>query len=82
LGVAFQPAAEVLEAQHALGLDISQGNAEGSTDLPMPTVLVVDRDRVVRFADVHPDYSTRTEVPAILSALAEVQSQPSLAGGS
>ena len=81
LGIAFKPVAEVLEAQRALGLDITQGNAEGSADLPMPTVLVVDRDRVVRFADIQPDYTTRTEVPAILAALAELGSQPSLAGG-
>jgi hypothetical protein len=38
----------------------------------MPTVLVVDRDRVVRFADVHPDYTSRTEVQAIISALAKL----------
>jgi peroxiredoxin len=73
LGVTFQPAEDVLEAQQALGLDIRQGNAEGATELPMPTVMVVDRDRVVRFADVHPDYTTRTEVEAIVSALAELQ---------
>jgi len=69
LGVAFQPAEDVLKAQRALGLDISQGNAEGSTDLPMPTVLVVDSDRTVRFADVQADYTSRTEVPEILAAL-------------
>jgi peroxiredoxin len=82
LGIAFEPSPETQEAQLKLGLDISQGNAEGSTDLPMPTVLVVDRERVVRFVDVHPDYATRTEVPVILSALAELESQPSAAGGS
>ena len=69
LGVAFQPAEDVLEAQRALGLDIRDGNADGASELPMPTVLVVDRDRIVRLADVHPDYTTRTEVQAIISAL-------------
>ena len=62
LGIAFQPAADVLEAQRALGIDIRDGNAEGTTELPMPTVLVVDHDRVVRFADVQPDYTSRTEL--------------------
>jgi hypothetical protein len=33
---------------------------------------VVDRDRIVRFADIHPDYTSRTEVPAIISALDEL----------
>lgn len=72
LGVAFEPADDVLEAQRALGLDIREGNAEGAAELPMPTVLVVDSDRVVRFADVHPDYTSRTEVQAIISALADL----------
>jgi peroxiredoxin len=65
LGIAFQPAADVLEAQRALGIDIRDGNAEGTTELPMPTVLVVDHDRVVRFADVQPDYTSRTELVAL-----------------
>ena len=69
LGVAFQPAEDVQEAQRALGLDIRDGNVDGASELPMPTVLVVDQDRIVRFADIHPDYTSRTEVPAIISAL-------------
>ena len=72
LGVAFQPAEDVLEAQRALGVDIRDGNVDGASQLPMPTVLVVDRDRIVRFADVHPDYTSRTEVPVIISALDEL----------
>jgi len=77
LGIVFEPSAETQTAQLKLGLDVTEGNAEGSTRLPMPTVLVVDSDRVVRFADVHPDYATRTEVPAILAALAELESNSS-----
>jgi peroxiredoxin len=72
LGVAFHPADDLLEAQRALGLDIRDGNADGTSELPMPTVLVVDRDRIVRFADIHPDYTSRTEVAAITSALDEL----------
>ena len=68
----------MLQAQRALGVDIRDGNADGATELPMPTVLVVDRDRVVRFADVHPDYASRTEVETIVSALAELQSTGNL----
>lgn len=70
LGIVFQQAHDVLEAQRALGLDLAAVNAEGSTELPRPTVLVVDRDRRVRFVDVQPDYTARTEVVDILGALA------------
>ena len=69
LGIAFEPADDVLEAQRALGLDIRDGNADGSPELPMPTVLVVAADRTVRFVDVQTDYTSRTEVSEILAAL-------------
>jgi peroxiredoxin len=69
LGIAFEPAADVLEAQRALGLDIRDGNADGSPELPMPTVLIVDSDRTVQFADVQVNYTSRTEVSEILAAL-------------
>lgn len=69
LGIGFEPAEDVLEAQRALGLDIRDGNADGSPELPMPTVLVVDSARTVCFADVHADYTSRTEVSEIVAAL-------------
>ena len=48
IGIVFQQADEVLDAQRPLGLDLAQVNAEGSTSLPRPTVLVVDQDRSAR----------------------------------
>jgi peroxiredoxin len=72
VGIVFQQADDVLEAQRKLGLDLAAVNAEGSTELPRPTVLIVDRDRMVRFVDVQADYTARTEVDDILAALAEL----------
>jgi peroxiredoxin len=74
IGVSFQQAEDVLAAQRALGVDITQVNAEGATELPRPTVLLVDGDRTVRFVDVQPDYTARTEVADILAALAALRS--------
>ncbi|MCU1489169.1 MAG: alkyl hydroperoxide reductase/Thiol specific antioxidant/Mal allergen [Acidimicrobiaceae bacterium] len=73
IGIVFQQADDVLDAQRKLGLDLAKVNAEGSTELPRPTVLVVDSDRTVRFVDVQPDYTARTEVADILAALADLQ---------
>jgi peroxiredoxin len=73
VGIAFQQADEVLAAQRQLGLDLAQVNAEGSTQLPRPTVLIVDQDQTVRFVDVQPDYTARTEVTDILAALADIR---------
>jgi hypothetical protein len=35
----------------------------------MPSTLIVDGDRVVRWVDVHLDYTTRSEPKEILAAL-------------
>ena len=72
VGIVFQQADEVLEAQRKLGLDLAQVNAEGSTQLPRPSVLIVDKDRTVRFVDVQPDYTARTEGADILAGLTEL----------
>jgi peroxiredoxin len=72
VGIAFQQADDVLAAQRQLGLDLTQVNAEGSTYLPRPTVLIVDDQRTVRFVDVQPDYTARTEVADLLAALRDL----------
>ncbi len=69
LGITFDPSEEGLAAQRALGVDIRTTRADGGTRLPMPTVLIVDPDHIVRFVDIHPDYTGRTEVDEILAAL-------------
>jgi peroxiredoxin len=73
VGIAFQPADEVLAAQRELGLDLGKVNDTDAPELPMPTVLVVDGERTVRFADTHADYTARTEVAAIVAALESLQ---------
>jgi peroxiredoxin len=69
LGITFEPSEDGLAAQRTLGLDIRGTRADGGTVLPMPTVLIVDRGHIVRFVDIHPDYTGRTEVSQILDAL-------------
>jgi peroxiredoxin len=72
IGISFQQREDVLEAQRKLGLDLAQVNAEGSIELPRPTVLIVDKEHLVRFVDVQPDYTARTEVADILRALSDM----------
>jgi peroxiredoxin len=69
LGITFEPSEGGLAAQRTLGVDIRTTRADSGTVLPMPTVLIVDRDHVVRFIDIHPNYTARTEVSDILAAL-------------
>jgi peroxiredoxin len=69
LGILTGPSEEARAAQLQLGLDLAKVNADGTVTLPMPTVAIVDASRVLRWIDVHPDYSTRTEPEQVLDAL-------------
>jgi peroxiredoxin len=72
LGIVTEPSAEARAAHTTLGFDVADSNADVTGDIPFPTVLIIDADNTVRFADVHVDYTTHTEVPAILEALSFV----------
>jgi peroxiredoxin len=68
-GIGFAPAEEDREEQRVAGKDIGAILGTGSWEFPYPTALVIDQDRVVRFADIHPDWMVRTESDAILEAV-------------
>ena len=72
IGIVSAPSAEGRAAQLQLGLDLTEVNADGTIEIPMPTTIIVDADRKVRWIDVHPDYSTRSEPDEILAALDDV----------
>jgi peroxiredoxin len=68
LGILTGPSADVRAAQTSLGLDITAVNADGTTGLPMPTVVLLDAEGTISWIDVHPDYTTRTEPDEVLAA--------------
>lgn len=72
LGVLTSPSADAQSAQREMGLDLAEVNADGTTDVPMPTVAIVDAEGTLVWAEVHPDYTTRTEPATILAALDEL----------
>jgi peroxiredoxin len=69
LGILTQPADEARAAQLAHGLDLAAVNADGTVTLPMPATVILDAGHAVRWIDVHPDYSTRTEPQQVIDAL-------------
>ena len=71
LGILTAPSDGTRAAQLQLGLDLTQVNADGTTALPMPTVVIADADGVIRWIDVHLDYTTRTEPGQVLQAVTE-----------
>jgi peroxiredoxin len=71
LGILTAPSDGTRAAQLQLGLDLTTVNADGTTALPMPTVIIADAAGVIRWIDVHPDYTTRTEPDQILQAITQ-----------
>jgi peroxiredoxin len=69
LGILTGPSAEARAAQLELGLDLTAMNADGTVTLPMPATVILDGGRAVRWIDVHPDYTTRTEPRQVFDAL-------------
>jgi peroxiredoxin len=66
LGIAFAPTPEEQVERLQLGYDNPAVLGNGRWDLPYPTVVVIDQDYVVRFADAHPNWMVRTEVDTVL----------------
>jgi len=69
LGILMTQNDDLRTAQAKLGANVAATNADGTDTLPMPTVVIVDAAGTIRWIDVHPNYTTRTEPGEILAAL-------------
>jgi len=67
------------QAAVSRGRPIGDVTGTGTWELPMPTVIVLDRDRVVRFAEVSPDWLVRTEAEPIVEAVRALKPHQSAA---
>jgi peroxiredoxin len=72
LGILTHPSDEARAMQLEHGLDISVLNADGTTNLPMPTTAIVDADGKLAWIDIHADYTTRTEPSQILEQVRQL----------
>jgi peroxiredoxin len=72
-GIAFHP----LKNSIPVGDDnwIGALTGTGSWELPQPAVVLIDRDHVVKYVDISPDWLRRTEADAILGAVQQLASR-------
>jgi peroxiredoxin len=54
LGVVTAPTEDAEAAQRSFGIDMPDADADGTHDLPMPTVVIVDGTGVIRWIDCTP----------------------------
>mgnify|MGYP002780436668 CR=1 FL=1 len=69
LGLAFCCDADLQRRYRACGLDLAEIYGGGGGFLPVPATFVLDRDGIVRFAFVDPDFRQRADPDTVLAAV-------------
>jgi len=64
----------------ARGRTVGDVTGTGTWQLPQPTVVLIDTDRRVHYADVAPDWLKRTEADSVLAAVATLQASKAAGG--
>jgi peroxiredoxin len=72
LGILTETGPDAVAVQAQVGVVVADTNADGTGAIPMPTVVVLDAQGVIRWIDVHPDFGTRTEPAEILKQVADL----------
>jgi hypothetical protein len=67
----FPPALRALYLQ--FGMDLAAHNADDSWTLPLPATFVIDRQGLIRSADVRVDYRTRAEPAETIAVLQQLR---------
>ena len=68
-GLVFRLPTYLQEAYRELGHPLPAFNATDDWELPIPGTFVIDRDRTIRFAEAHPDYTRRPDPADVLATL-------------
>jgi peroxiredoxin len=67
LGLAFHLGGELRERYLSCGLDLGEAYGSASWFLPVPATFVIDREGIVRFAFIDPDFRVRAEPAEVLA---------------
>jgi len=71
-GIAFTTSEAARNHQLSKGTDLGEITGTGTWDLPMPAVIVVDQQHVVRFVSISPDWLVRAEADEIIESLRNI----------
>ena len=69
-GLVFTLPDDLRQIYTKFGIDLAQGNGDGTWRLPVPARFVIDRQGIVRWKFVEVDYTVRATNEQILAALA------------
>ena len=71
-GVVVRLAGEIVNVYRQLGFDVPPAKGRDDRLVPLPATFVIDRQRVIRYAFVNPDFRRRAEPAEIAAALASI----------
>ncbi len=60
-GLVFPLPPDLRDLYLKFGIDLAQGNGDGTLRLPIPARFVIDHQGIIRTADADPDYTRRPE---------------------
>ena len=72
-GLVYEVPEDLQKVYLQFGLKVSEHNADGSWQLPMPARLIVDENGIIRYANINPDYTRRPEPEETLEAVKQIQ---------
>ena len=68
-GLVFTLPEDLQAIYTTFGIDLPQGNGDGTWRLPVPARFVIDRQGIIRAVDADPDYTRRPEPAATIEVL-------------
>ena len=71
-GLEYNLPDDLTELYGNMGIHLDQTNGEPRWRLPMPARYIVATDGIIRYARVHPDYTTRPEPAETVKALLDL----------
>ena len=72
-GLAFTLPDDLREIYLKFGIDLAQGNGDGTWRLPMPARFVIDRQGIVRSVDADSDYARPPEPARTVEILRQMR---------
>lgn len=74
-GIRFKLPDDLKGVYEGFGIGLDEYNGDTSRTLPMPTRLIIDRDGIIRYAEINPDYTVRPDPEDTIEALKKIIKQ-------
>ncbi len=71
-GIRFELPGDLKGIYQQFKINLDEYDGDDSWTLPMPARLIIDKDGVIRYAEINPDYTVRPDPEETIAALKEI----------